>query len=70
MVRPLLCGETHATVTDLHRVLEAVVELHLHAPVLGDGVQDHPKEQLPQALENSVLAGASGFRAHGNRVVF
>lgn len=55
---PLLCGETHATVTDLHRVLEAVVELHLHAPVLGDGVQDHPEEQLPQALENSVLAGA------------
>lgn len=53
--------KTHAATTDLHRVLEAVVELHLHAPVLGDGVQDHTEEQLPQALENSVWAGTLRF---------
>lgn len=39
--------------TDLHRVLEAVVELHLNAPVFCQGIQDHPQEQLPHALENS-----------------
>lgn len=57
----LPAGKTHAATTDLHRVLEAVVELHLHAPVLGDGVQDHTEEQLPQALENSVWAGTLRF---------
>lgn len=40
-------------ITDLHCVLEAVVELHLNAPVFRDRVQDHPQEQLPHALENS-----------------
>lgn len=40
-------------ITDLHCVLEAVVELHLNTPVFSDRVQDHPNEQLPHALENS-----------------
>lgn len=62
-------GKAHAAATDLHRVLEAVVELHLDAPVFADGVQDHSKQQLPQALENSAWAGThsafliSAFRA-------
>lgn len=57
----LPAGKSHGATTDLHRVLEAVVELHLHAPVFADGVQDHSKEQLPQALENSVWAGTLRF---------
>ena len=41
-------------ITDLHCVLETVVELHLNAPVFCHRVQDHPHEQLPHALEDSV----------------
>lgn len=41
--------------TDLNCVLEAVVEFHLDTPVFCYRVQDHPQEQLPQALENSAI---------------
>ena len=48
-----MLGDVNPVVTDLHCVLEAVVELHLDAPVFCDRVQDHPQQQLPHALENS-----------------
>ncbi len=45
---------TNEVTTDLHCVLEAVVELHLNSPVFCNRIQDHPQEQLPHALENSM----------------
>lgn len=49
----IVIHEQNVSVTDLHCVLETVVELHLNAPVFCNRVQDHPQEQLPHALENS-----------------